>query len=91
MWSNCLCREVGRAPHEQRCTDRTPSYRGQRQIVLWVLGETSATTTGTRPHQSRQQRPPDHEGPSVSPSAGAPQSSGGQVYGGVITRITSAA
>ena len=48
------------------CTDRMLIY-GERHLRM-VLATYAGHYNGHRPHQSRQQRPPDHDTPAVMPS-----------------------
>ena len=72
-------------PHRVRtarseCTDRLLIYDEAHLRV--VLAEYARHHNGHRPHQSRNQRPPDHDEPVVVPLAGPVQRR--KVLGGVI-------
>ena len=61
---------------------------GERHLCS-VLGEYAAHYDGHRPHQSRQQRPPDHDGQASPPLDLAVQRR--KVLGGVINEYYLAA
>jgi putative transposase len=70
-----------------RCTGRMLVYGEARLRAVWP---TPGTTTGiSRPHQSRQQRPPDRDERAVVPLAAPVQRR--KVFGGVINEYHRAA
>jgi transposase InsO family protein len=69
------------------CTDRMLIY-GERHLRT-VLGRYAGHYNGHRPHQSRQQRPPDHDLPVLVPLTTPVQRR--QVLGGVINQYYRAA
>ena len=86
MWSNCYAERWIRSARAE-CTDRMLIY-GERHLRS-VLGDYSSHYNGHRPHQSRQQRPPDHDD-RASPSLELPVQRR-KVLGGMINEYYRAA
>ena len=84
--ANCYAERWVRTARAE-CTDRMLIY-GERQLRS-VLGEYAGHYNGHRPHQSRQQRPPDQNG-QVSAPLNLPVERR-QVLGGVINEYYRAA
>jgi putative transposase len=86
MRGNCYAERWIRTARGE-CSDRMLIY-GERHLRS-VLGEYSSHYNGHRPHQSRQQRPPDHDD-RASPSLELPVQRR-KVLGGVINEYYRAA
>jgi len=84
--ANCYAERWIRSARAE-CTERMLIY-GERHLQS-VLGQYAAHYNGHRPHQSRQQRPPDQEG-QVSPPLDLPVQRR-KVLGGVINEYYQAA
>ena len=84
--ANCYAERWVRTARAE-CSDRMLIY-GERHLRS-VLGEYAAHYNGHRPHQSRQQRPPEHEGQASSPLDLPVQRR--KVLGGVINEYLRAA
>jgi putative transposase len=84
--ANCYAERWVRTARAE-CTDRMLIY-GERHLRS-VLGVYAGHYNGHRPHQSRQQRPPDHDG-QASPPPGLPVQRR-KVLGGVINEYHQAA
>jgi len=84
--ANCYAERWIRTVRSE-CTDRMLIY-GEAHLRA-VLRTYMAHYNGHRPHQSRQQRPPDHDAMAVAPSATPVQRR--QVLGGVINEYHRAA
>jgi putative transposase len=84
--ANCYAERWIRSARAE-CTDRMLIY-GERHLRS-MLGEYAAHYNRHRPHQSRQQRPPDHDG-QASPPLYLPVQRR-KVLGGVINEYYQAA
>jgi len=84
--ANCYAERWIRSARAE-CTERMLIY-GERHLQS-VLGQYAAHYNGHRPHQSRQQRPPDHDGQASSPLDLPVQQR--KVLGGVINEYFRAA
>jgi putative transposase len=84
--ANCYAERWVRTARAE-CTDRVLIY-GERHLRS-VLGQYAGHYNGHRPHQSRQQRPPDHDG-QASPPLDLPVQRR-KVLGGVISEYYQAA
>ena len=84
--ANCYAERWIRTARAE-CTDRMLIY-GERHLRS-VLGQYAAHYNGHRPRQSRQQRPPDHDGQASSPPDLPVQQR--KVLGGVINEYFRAA
>ena len=84
--ANCYAERWVRTARAE-CTDRMLIY-GERHLRS-VLGQYAAHYNGHRPHQSRQQRPPDQDG-QASPPLDLPVQPR-EVLGGVINEYYQAA
>ena len=84
--ANCYAERWVRTARAE-CTDRVLIY-GERHLRS-VLGQYASHYNGHRPHQSRQQRPPDHDG-QASPPLDLPVQRR-KLLGGVISEYYQAA
>jgi hypothetical protein len=84
--ANCYAERWGRTARAE-CTDRLLAY-GERHLRS-ALGEYVGHYNGHRPHQSRQQRPPDHDEFVVRPLGSAVRRR--KVLGGLINEYYQAA
>ena len=86
MWGNCYSERWVRTVRTE-CTDRILIY--SQAHLRTVLHAYAGHYNGHRPHQSRQQRPPDHDSPVVV-SLDAPVQRR-KILGGVINEYHRAA
>ena len=86
MWSNCHAERWIRTLRSE-CTDRMLIYRESH--LRAALRAYAGHYNGHRPHQSRQQRPPDHDEPVAVPLTAPVQRR--KVLGGVINEYHRAA
>jgi hypothetical protein len=84
--ANCYAERWVRTARSE-CTDRMLIY-GERHLRT-VLGKHSGHYNGHRPHQSRQQRPPDHDTPVTMPPIAPTRRR--KILGGVINEYYRAA
>jgi hypothetical protein len=78
--ANCYAERWVRTVRAE-CTDRILIYHGRH--LRSVLGEYAGHYNGHRPHQSRQQRPPDRDASPVAPLGAQVQRR--KILGGVIS------
>jgi transposase InsO family protein len=88
MWSNAICERVN-GTLRRELLDRI-LILGERHLAL-VLGEYVAHYNGHRPHQSRQQRPPDIQAQPVRNVAALQSARRKPVVAGVINEYHHAA
>jgi transposase InsO family protein len=84
--ANCYAERWVRTVRAE-CTDRILIYDGRH--LRSVLGEYAGHYNGHRPHQSRQQRPPDRDASPVAPPGTQVQRR--KILGGVISEYHTAA